>query len=279
MMCAVAPTYDVSAEALRPLMQTYWSAEGWRRPPVLPEQVVLDSAIAAGVMFPGPRRLGHDAWVDLARTVAARVTRDEVADAFLASLGSRRLDLRSALASYALARVLPVHTYEPSGSGGSCGVCGQYGGDRPEDLNVLNFERFKWGGVRRVQVPYVAFDLEQFLRAPRLIPTSEDVALGRRLIAATRGAAPDTTAARLAADLGFLKGNRAEREIALDVLSVCGILETDVHRGYFEGFVPATRREDPPKRFVERVYPLSWWTGADGINDQALEWFLPAMRP
>lgn len=57
-------------------------------------------------------------------------------------------------------------------------------------MNVLNFERFKWGGVRRDDIAYIAFDLEQFARAPRLAPTRADIEVGQQLIDALRGLPP-----------------------------------------------------------------------------------------
>lgn len=69
-------------------------------------------AVAAGVMFSEPRMLDHDGWVTAARQAGAAVNPVQVGEAFLASLTTRRLDLRSALSSYAIARVLlepPLH--------------------------------------------------------------------------------------------------------------------------------------------------------------------------
>jgi len=88
--------------------------------------------------------------------------------AFLSSLSSRRLDWRSGLAFYHIAGKLAAHQYTPVESGRSfnaggetthvsytCGVCrdvhgivGTKGYIR-QDLNVGNFERIKWGGVRQ----------------------------------------------------------------------------------------------------------------------------------
>jgi hypothetical protein len=62
-------------------------------------------------MFTGTRRLDHDAWVRTAVAAASTVTAEEAADAFLASLTTRRLDLRSALGSYALAGHLREHPF------------------------------------------------------------------------------------------------------------------------------------------------------------------------
>src|SRR5690242_15813906 len=90
-------TYDPSPAALRPLMDMFWSAEGWRDPDQPPPADVLAEAVAAGVMFAQPRADDHDAWVTAARVAAEALSADEVGDAFLESLVTRRLDLRSAL--------------------------------------------------------------------------------------------------------------------------------------------------------------------------------------
>ncbi len=102
-----ATAYDASAAALRPLMETFWSASGWRRPAAWPEPEAMRRAVRAGVMFASPRTEDHDGWVRAARQAAASVPAGEAAAAFLASLTSRRLDLRSALGSHAIARFLP----------------------------------------------------------------------------------------------------------------------------------------------------------------------------
>ena len=59
--------YDPSAGALRPLMQTFWSASGWRRPPAWPDPEMMRGAAGAGVMFASPRTQDHDGWVHAAR--------------------------------------------------------------------------------------------------------------------------------------------------------------------------------------------------------------------
>jgi hypothetical protein len=105
----------------------------------------MRSAIEAGVMFGEPRVEDHDGWVAAARAAAGPLSPAEVGEAFLASLSSGRLDLRSALGSFAVARYLPEHRF--SGPGW-CQVCHIYverdGTGDSQDLNVLNFERFKW---------------------------------------------------------------------------------------------------------------------------------------
>ena len=245
-------------------------------------------AVRAGIMFTWPRRLDHDGWVRAAVAAASTVTVEEAANAFLASLMTRRLDLRSALGSYALACHLLEHPftvprdliydgYAPVGPD-DCAVCGFRSWEAGEqDLNVFNFERFKWGGVRRHPVPYIAFDLEQFARAPRLRPSDADIALGRQLTRYLSGLPPAATASQAVAGMTFIKGSKAEREVILDILGVTGILQTADHPGFAGRYVPAAERHLPPRRFTDRAYPVCWWTAADGVNTAALRQFFPQM--
>ncbi len=262
-------TYDASPAALRPLLDAFWSAQGWQQPPAPPMGAELAQAVASGIAFAAPRALDHDGWVAAARAAVAAVTPKDVEEAFVASLPSRRLDLRSVLGSYAVARHLPAHPFTP-GPSTMCAVCGlpQFA---EQDLNVLSFERFKWGGVRRDDLRYVTFDLEQFQRAPRLPVSPEAVQLGRELLGALQLAGADETATTTAAGLRMVKGNKVEREVLLDILGVCGVLETREHNGYLTSFVPYNSRELPPRRFVERSYPVCWWHGGDGVNGVAVQ--------
>ena len=45
-------------------------------------------------------------------------------------------------------------------------MCGLFEREKDIDRNVLNFERFRWGGVRRTEPAYV--DLERFASAEPL---------------------------------------------------------------------------------------------------------------
>jgi hypothetical protein len=133
--------------ALKVLFDTYWSRTGWRdektrsTPPA-------DFAYAqhAGLMF-APIQLSHADIVKRAESAVRGVQRQAVADAFMVSLSTRRLDLRSALGSCAVLQHFPQHVTQRQA--GPCNVCGEYVRTADTvDLNVLNFERFKWGGVR-----------------------------------------------------------------------------------------------------------------------------------
>lgn len=273
-MTSAVSLYDPSPEALAPLMSTFWSPRGWRDPPSWPGPEVFEAAIDAGVMFRRPLHHDHDSWVRAARSAVGDLPAREVGDAFLASLSSRRLDLRSALGSYAVARHLPGHPITPNGS---CRICGLYD-DTSRDANELSFERFKWGGVARDSVEYAAFDLLQFARAPRLAPTSADIAIGQQMIDCLRELAPQTSAAQAAPKLTMIPGNKNERDVVVDILGVCGILQTAQYPGYSESFIPWDQRPSPAARHVFGHYPTWWWHAADGVNTAALQKFLPQLH-
>lgn len=254
-----------------------WNPNTGRMDLAYPDPDTLAAAVERGVMFADRRDQDHDTWVRDAKSAVAHANASQVAQAFVASLGSRRLHLRSALASWVLTDRLPLHTATLAAAE-ICGMCGTEQEWLPVDLNAFSHDRF-FGtpGLTRQSVAYACFDLEQFARAPQFQVTDDDVALGRRVFQTLRGLPPEATASAAAASLGFLPGNRSERELLLDVLGVCGILETPQHRGHFDEFVPTALRELPERRFVDRAYPVCWWRAGDGVNEDALSTLLPTV--
>jgi len=208
------------------LLSAFWGPQGWRS-----EQPALDDlayAIGERVMFDRVE-VTHDELVAEAKRLGVAADEGAASDAFLAGLTTRRVDLRSALGSLHVARALPMHTFVPKLREQACAVCGWYGRERTvEDLNVLSFERLKWGGVRRLNPLYVGFDLARFLELPHVTPTSEDLEAARRIIDALRGAAQDvraTPAVLPKALKGVFPSNDVERRIVIEILSHCGIIQ------------------------------------------------------
>jgi hypothetical protein len=272
----VAQSYSLTTDAVRALMGAYWTSNGWLEESERPGPDSLILAIEAGIAVRDPLvRRTHDEWVAVARNAAEQVALSDASEAFLASLSTRRLDLRSALGSLAIAGQLPKHAYAGTRTT-RCGVCGLY--DSAEaDMNMLSFERLKWGGVRRDDVIYAGFDLEQFLRAPREPATGDSVAIGRQVIQALRNAAPDATVTKLASSLRVPKGNKEERRALFEIFGVWGVLKTPGHRSYQHHFVRADDRELPSQHYIDTSYPACWWRGTDGIDEDALKAVLPEL--
>jgi hypothetical protein len=257
-------------KALTILERAYWSSAGWipeEHRAVAPED--FEYAKRAGMMF-DPIQTSHNLLVRRALAAREAVTKQAVVDAFLASLSTRRLAVRSALGSFSVLRHMPRHSF--SAKNQYCPVCGWYENrDYLHDLSVLNFERHKWGGVRHDGLLYATFDLELFRATNWSPPKEDDRRILGQIVATIRCMGPNDTVPELVRALGkVLKSNKAERESVIDILGLCGILETDSHRGYFGHFVRWDGRELPSRRFVDRAYPVCWWRGADGISEAAL---------
>lgn len=181
------------------LFKTYWSSTGWKQDrQTEPED--FKYAKSKGLMF-DPLTVSHDACVNRIIEITASITPEQVAKAFLSSLSTRRLDWRSGIGSYYIGSLFTPHNYNPAASGyfykngkaaytsyicKTCkelkyGVVGR-GNYENEDLNVLNFERIKWGGVRHGDLLYTLFDLEQFAKEQIPNPTELDIKLFKSIL-------------------------------------------------------------------------------------------------
>lgn len=254
--------------ALKTLLDTYWSAAGWKQAPKTPSGEAFEHAKRQGVMF-DPLWRSHDETIVQLRQQVRRLTERQIADGFLASLSTRRLDWRSALGSFSVAQWLPDHRV--SAGAGQCPVCGLDCAPHFQDLNVLNFERLKWGGVRHADPMYALLDLELFLAHPPTAPTADDVRIFLELMTAITSVAPSVTASALHQHfLASLKANKAERDRVVAILGLCGVLDTPAHPGFGEAFVPIGERVLPNHHFVDMAYPACWWSGSAGINQRRL---------
>jgi hypothetical protein len=254
--------------ALKILFDTHWTPAGWTRERRQVSAEDFAYAKAHKVMF-DPTTLGHDDTIQRLRAVVGRLSRQQVVDGFLSSLSTRRLEWRSALGTYSVAQHLPMHPEARAEK--RCPVCGMYSGEHEHDLSVLNFERFKWGGVRHSQPVYALLDLELFLASPPPPPTAEDMHLFRALVASIEAVPAKVTGAALQAHLTKeLKSSRAERDRVVAILGLCGVLDSPDHPGFAEHFVPDSQRALPPHRFVDMEYPACWWRGDLGLNRSRL---------
>lgn len=254
------------------LFKTYWSSSGWKsEPTTTPDD--FDYALKTGYMF-HPITLSHDGIVNWVESVTKKIVRECVSNAFLSSLSSRRLDWRSALGSYAIARNFPQHKF----SGNlTCIVCGEALKPRQaEDLSVLNFERLKWGGVRHLSPIYMAFDLEQFSKTDVDEPTPSDFEIFNAIIQTAKSLDEKARPRDLEKALSkTVNSNVSEREQLIEILGFCGILQPQKHKGFFESFVNRNEREVPSVSKIDWSYPISWWRGSDRVNDDALAYFFP----
>jgi hypothetical protein len=256
--------------ALKILFDAFWSPAGWKSDAVRgPSIGDFEYAKSLGLMF-DPVTLDHEQLQNDLNNSIRQLDRRRVADAFLSSLSTRRLDWRSAFGSYVVFQHMPSHS--ELAVGGHCAICRMYLIHKEKDLNVFNFERFKWGGIRHAQVEYAAFDLRQFIQEPSTHPIADDVRIFRDVIESIRAAPVGTTSAALQAHLPkSLKSNKAERDVLVALLGYCGVLGTPDHPGYSDAYVPYSDRRLPSRRFIDMSYPACWWDASIGLNETKLE--------
>ena len=258
----------IDPKALAILTATFWTARGWRDAPSTPPDD-LAYARAKGLMFdPGAIVIGHDAVVVRARAACGAVTRAQVSAAFVASLGSRRLDWRSALGSWMFGQWLASHPIVPWRKGGSCATCGAPASSS-ENLDILSFERHRWGGVRHEAPMYIALDLERFALDPAPSPTEADIGVLRAILAAARSLPPTARRPQLIKALApLVRSNAAERDILVALLGYGGVLHDPAHPGFVASGMTSQQRERArAPGDGDATYPIDHWCGAHGVDE------------
>ena len=166
-------------KGLKLLLATYWNGGLWGHK--VPTAEDYEQAKAEGYMFDSAPVRTHDETLRDLQSVLNRISAEDVANAFLYSLSTRKLEYRSALGSYYYALAIPDHSHDGSGACYFCNWLPIRVADTPElepsIYNTFNFERYKWGGVRHSHPEYALFDLEQFLLLPKATPSKVDRAI------------------------------------------------------------------------------------------------------
>jgi hypothetical protein len=262
-------------KAVKILFDTHWSSKGWRDPSGTPP-ADLAYAISKGVMFP-PMRLSPGAKVRLVRKLCAALKPSVLGDAFLASLSTRELALRSALGSFAVGRHLPAHRCKPFSHTNCCRICGLEATTRDEDLNVLNFERLKWGGTRHTAVDYQILDLQEFQKLSPPRPSAEDGAIFQKILATVRSLPAKATSNHLEKALtGLFPSTKDERRQLIQILGLCGVLSYPGYRHHFDYDDPPKGRSGGDSDWIE---PADSWRGVDGYNLENLREYFPKHLP
>lgn len=259
-------------QAKKILLSTFWTSAGWKSSPDAFAGEHFEYAKSKGVMF-DPVTITHDEIIKRLRELHQVITKEQVAAAFLHSLSTKKVHLRSALSSWALTSRLPLHTYEersvvrPNYS--SCGDCNFAGlmSDREyvkDDLNVLNFERVKWGGIRLNWLLYCWMDLKLFSTEEPCEVTAEDAAILSGMLEAIRDCT-DYESARMLEKRwkDVIPSSRNERDVILEIWGYAGLL------------VPG----DTPRKGRGGSHDfnsVAEWQGEDGYSLEALEYYFGA---
>ena len=213
------------------LMKTFWGSGGWKPgTPVFAGQD-FEYARSHGLMF-DPVTMTHKELTGRVVQLHQQITKEQVCAAFLHSLSTRKTHLRSALSSWLLTRTLTTHAFEKiSSNTAGCGACDRqqligYGDNVNGDLNVLNFERVKWGGIRLNWLLYCWFDLDQFSQEAPAPVTQEDVIILCRMLEEVRACEPGDSARKLEKRWkDVFPSSKNERDVVMEVLGFTGLFE------------------------------------------------------
>ena len=264
-------------EGKKILLSSFWSSKGWIEPKISDEEFELCKG--QGYMFDPPVKTTHDEFFVMLKDVLSKVDPKDVANAFLYSLSTRELEYRSALGSYWYAAAIPEHPRTDEPGLISCGVCGwktwgNFGLKRINGYNILNFERYKWGGVRHTDPKFAMFDLEQFLLLPKVSPNDEDIRILREILFCVSELKPGDKVGALQKTITSKKifsSNKSEIQILLDILGICGVLSSSEHPCYADKFAPCDGSRDPIESKNDYLYPVNRWYAGDGINLERLK--------
>jgi hypothetical protein len=156
----------VDKKAKEILFKTYWTSTGW----VLDDNRKFDKkefeyAKEKGLMFDN-LTITKPQLSKKIQEIYSTISLKKVTDAFLCSLTNKRLDWRSGLASYINAKRLLTDNDVSDF---------YFGHGINEDLNILNFERIKWSGVRHNNGLYNWLDLSLLDKEIIPHPTKQDI--------------------------------------------------------------------------------------------------------
>lgn len=260
-----------------------WSLDGSK---VSDEELAL--AKEKGYIFDYPQYESHTDALKRTALIISQIDPKDIANAFLFSLSTRKLEYRSALGSYYYAKAVPEHEFmkshneELAAAFCDCYFCNwsawkknptEY--DKRYELNFLNYRRYKDGGsaVGDITLNYALFDLEQFIKLPKVIPTEEDKLIFKKILSCVNQLNDSDKAGKLRDKIiksHIFKTNKDQVSVLLGELGICGILAGKDYPSYDVRFANEYER-DPVEYRNDFAYPLNRWYARDGINKNKLK--------
>lgn len=239
-----------------------------------------------GYLFDYPAFETHSDSLRRIHPLLAQIDPKDIANAFLFSLSTRKLEYRSALGSYYYLAAIPEHDLMNShneilaAAANHCYCCGwsAWKTNPDKDIrsgkNFYNYERYRYGGsiIGSVNINYALFDLEQFLKLPKVIPTDEDKRIFARILSCVEGLDGSDKVGKLRDAISkakLFKSNKDELSVLLGELGICGILASNDFPSYDVYFANEYERDAIEYR-NDFAYPANRWHARDGINRQKL---------
>ncbi|MEM7011840.1 MAG: hypothetical protein AAF585_10190 [Verrucomicrobiota bacterium] len=247
-----------------------------------------------GVIVPDGelRHLIEQGWIPVVLTLSnqevldwlfeerAKITKESVANAFMAGLSSKRYDLHSPLGSFAVFYAIGKDSVDEFASEDGISEWRRIDGPTERDFLQKAYDRLnpQYGG--HDSMVYAAYDFWRFNQIQCPMPTESDQRILEKCLNAIRNLPEIATLTHLDKALsGIVKGNKRDRQHILEILGYCGILGTPdgipMRKRYF------TRRSAPmPDHFYSREwhYPASFWNGSIGIDEAEVSFWFPGFE-
>ena len=213
-------------KAKKILLKAYWGSQGWKNGSTSPED--FEYAKSRGLMF-DPVKYDHAKLVRAAIEQRDAIKPKKIGRGFVASLSTGDVHLRSAIGSYGNIRDLTPHRFRKRTDDLDylCVVCDGSKSPGLSDLNVLNFERIKWGGVRHNSLIYNIFDLGRFAVEFKTKPSQQDQVILRKLLQFIRTADAKTSYGKLKKTIKELlpNTNLQQADATAEILMYSGLID------------------------------------------------------
>jgi hypothetical protein len=160
-------------------------------------------------------------------------------------------------------------------AGDCCSVCGLRN-ENNSSVSEKDVTDYPYQ-IQHTNIAYALFDLQSFENRTVDTANEEDKRILNGIIDSIRSLKSDAQLTQLIAALqGKLKSNKHERMILLETFGYAGILKPSGHFSYKDkylnyDYVNITQTVEFYKR--EWAYPVRFWTGNDGIDEQNLEFY------
>ena len=247
----------------------------------------FSAAKRQGYLFDYPKYESHSESLNRRHDLLSQIEPRDIANAFLFSLSTRKLEYRSALGSYYYLIAIPEHDFMNShnetlaAAGVHCYLCGWSAWKTipskqsiKSGYNFYNWLRYKYGGspIGNMDINYALFALEQFLMLPKVMPTEEDNQIFMAILSCVDCLSSSDKAGKLRDTITkakILKSNKDELSVLLGELGICGILASNDFPAYDTYFANEYER-DPVEYKNDFAYPVNRWHAMDGINTEKL---------
>lgn len=229
--------------------------------------------------------LSHNELVKIIFKMKAEIKKNKVVSLFLSSFSTNNLSNRSGLSVYAIMQTFPNHKFvlrenQKLHDFSPCEICSCSPQESivEDDIELISESFSEIGGL---VTHGTLFDYYYYLSETDKLslskPNSNDIRIFSEILNILMTANEEDTIkkgvfSRIGRISGF-KSNSEQRQVLLETLGYCSILETSEHKGLLNQY---TNLAVAPSKThsSDWNYPVDFWLGKDGINKEALKfWF------